>query len=497
LPHHSGGPPLRLALVHGYYLHDSGSGVFIRELASELVRQGHDITLVCQERMPDRCDFIDQVYGLEAGGRRLVRLYSREPVYKGRCRLVRPTLKRLLVYVDGPFPGFDSDCVAAFQDSPDDWLEGYVSGNLAALRAAFAAWPPQAVLANHAMMQPHIVNRALAGAAPYIATVHGSELNFSVKNDPRLVPYTLDGLGAAAAVVTVSDASAQDVTAWASGEGLEIGAKTHTVTPGVNTRTFAPAPDREGAIAALRRDVPLPDNLRLHTDHRILAYAGRLMWTKGVQHAIAALPFIVARQPSVSLLVAGEGPGREPLERLAQALGEGDQEAARSLAANEAELQTLPRFGPVVSQPVPQVGKLPVFFLGHLSSTQLGRLFAAADISLAPSVFPEAVGLVTTEALSAGALPIASYHSGLASVVDVVADSLGDPNLKSLTPGLPLTDELARLASRALERYPMTEPRFRFRLHDLCRERFPSWEKVAKRYLELARTGCGGPRRTG
>jgi len=51
---------LRIAIVHGYYLHDSGSGVYVRELAHELVRQGHEVTLVCQERSPELYDFIDE-----------------------------------------------------------------------------------------------------------------------------------------------------------------------------------------------------------------------------------------------------------------------------------------------------------------------------------------------------------------------------------------------------------------------------------------------------
>lgn len=462
----------------------------MRELTRELVRQGHDVTLICQERSPELYDFIDEVYGFDESNSGLVPLaHTRRPIYQGRCRLVRPRLRRLLVYVQGPFPGFDDDCVATFHNSSAKWIESYVLSNVDALRAAFAVWPPQAVLANHAMMQPHIVNRTLAGAAPYVAAVHGSELNFSVKNDPRLVPYTLDGLGSAAVVVTVSEASAQDVIAWASAEGLEIAAKTRTVTPGVDTSTFIPAPDRAHAFDALRRDVPLPDELQLHPEDRIVAYAGRLLWTKGIQHAVCALPLIAVRYPTVHLLFAGEGPAQAPLERLVALLAGGDEEAARALAIAEPELQTLPEFGPVVPARLPRAGRLPVVFLGHLTSAQLGRVFAAADVSLAPSVFPEAVGLVTTEALSAGALPIASYHSGLASVVDVLAEALCDPALKSLAPGGCLTQALARLTIHALDRYPTGDPAFRSQLHDLCRVRFPSWEKVAARHLELATAG--------
>ncbi len=432
---------MRVAVVHGYYLHDSGSGVYVRELTRELVRQGHDVTLVCQERSPELYDFIDAVYDFD--GTRLVPGLvddSRQPVHSGRCRLIRPRLHRLLVYVDGPFPGFAGDRVAAFQDSPAGWIERYAQENLAALGAAFAAWPPEVVLANHAMMQPHLVKHALGGRAPYVATVHMSELNFSVKQDPRLVPYTLDGLDAATAVVTVSAASARDVTAWASQQDLEIAAKTCTVAPGVDTGTFVPPAGREAAIEALRREVPLPPAFELDPEDRIIACAGRLMWTKGPQHAVAALPLIATHHPRVRLLIAGDGPARVPLERLAGFLGEGDEEAARALSLAEPELRTPAEFGSVIPKSLPHLRGLPVgtpsvAFLGHLSSAQLGRVFACADVALAPSVFPEAVGLVAIEALSAGALPVASYHSGLASVIDPVAGFLADPAFQALVPG--------------------------------------------------------------
>ena len=480
---------MRIAVVHGYYLHDSGSGIYVREVVRELVRRGHDVTLVCQERSPELYDFIDSVYVVGENDVEPVRLGdARPPLYEGRCRLVRPQLRRLLVYVDGPFQGFEAEQVRAFQDSPTEWIEAYVLENVSALRAIFAAWPPDLVLANHAMMAPYVVKQALAAAAPYVVTVHGSELNFSVKHDRRLAPFALEGLEAAAAVVTVSEPGAAEIIAWASEHGVDMASKTHAIPPGVDARTFAPASDRAAAIEALNREVPLPDELQLRPEDRIIVYAGRLMWTKGVQYAVSCLPRVLAHYPSVRLLIAGEGPAQAPLVELAALLGAGDEAAARALALRADELHAPAEFGELVPATVPHVGPLPIHFLGHINSAQLGRLFAAADVSLAPSVFPEAFGLVTIEALSAGALPLASFHSGLAPIVDAVADALADPLLRALAPGRCLTEELSRLTIHVLGRYPTASPAFRSRLHDLCHQRFASWGKVAERYLEFARS---------
>lgn len=481
---------MRVAVVHGYYLHDSGSGIYVREVVRELVRRGHDVTLVCQERSPELYDFVDAVYVVDENNAEPMPLGDvRSPLYEGRCRLVRPQLRRLLVYVDGPFPGFEAEQVRAFQDSPTEWIEAYVLDNASALRTIFATWPPDLVLANHAMMAPYLVKQALAADTPYVVTVHGSELNFSVKHDRRLAPFTLEGLEAAAAVVTVSEPGSAEIVTWAAEHGLDMGSKTHAIPPGVDARTFAPASDRMAAIEALTREVALPDGLELRLEDRIIVYAGRLMWTKGVQYAVSCLPRVLAHYPSVRLLIAGEGPAQAPLTELARLLGEGDEAAARALAAKSDELRAPPEFGELVPAAVPHVGPLPLHFLGHLKSAQLGRLFAAADVSLAPSVFPEAVGLVTIEALSAGALPLASFHSGLAPIVDVVADALADPLLRSLAPGQCLSEELSRLAIHVLGRYPTADFAFRDQLHGLCRLRFASWGKVAERYLGLARGG--------
>ena len=54
----------------------------------------------------------------------------------------------------------------------------------------------------------------------------------------------------------------------------------------------------------------LAGKLQLRPEDRIIVFAGRLMWTKGVQYAVSCLPRVVAHFPSVRLLIAGEGPSQ-------------------------------------------------------------------------------------------------------------------------------------------------------------------------------------------
>jgi len=479
---------MRVALVHGYFLHDSGSGVYVRELAHALVRLGHDVTLICQERDPGRCDFIDSAYVLDADNSALRLVHSSPRLYPGSCRLVRPDLGgKLLVYVHGVFPGFAAEDVCAFQDASADAIERYVDANVRALRTTFAEWPTDLVLAQHLIMQPFVVRAALEGSAPYLITEHGSALNFSVRTCDALVPYALSGLEGAAAVATVSQGACDDLIAAAAGWGADIAGKTVPLPPGIDADLFTPAASREAAIEAMLSHVELPQGFDVAPGDDILVFAGTLRRTKGVQHAIAALPLIAsARGTRVRLLVAGGGPARPALEALSALTAAGDAAAAREAVALHEDLESPAEYGDVVVDGPPLPAGPSVAFLGHIDHVQLASVFAAADVAVVPSVFPEAAALVNIEAMATGALPLSSYHSGMVSLDDFLAETLDDETFTSLATGPDFTRRLADLVVHALDRYPTTDPAFRMRVHAITLSRYPTWEGTARAYLELA-----------
>ena len=489
---------MHVAIVHGYFLGDSGSGVYTRQLAEALTRLGHDVTLVCQERDPERYAFIDSVWALDPANTTLTQLAERPPadrVGPGSCRLVRPDDGgRLLVYVDGPFAGFERDGVRAFQDAPAEWIDAFVARNVAALRTTVERWPSDVVLAQHTIAQPQIVREALAGRCPYTVTVHGSELNFSLRSDARLAPLGISGLSGASAVVALTQSSLADVVGWAAQYGLAIAEKGAVLPPGIDFSVFAPAPSRGAAVDALVREVGLPADFEFAPDDDVLAFAARVGWNKGIHHLVVAVSLLAAERPGVCLLVAGDGPARASLERLAALLSAGEAEAAREFAASDPELRTTEEFGPLIPDGAGPFGEARIAFLGHLPAAGVARIFATADVAVAPSIFPEAAGLVTSEALAAGALPLAAYHSGLAAIADIVADEFGDPMFTQLRAGAGLTAGIVDAVRWLLDRYPTADPAFRARLHALAEKRFPTWDEIARRYLALAMgAGHGAP----
>src|SRR3712207_3823573 len=118
---------MRILVFHGYLLRGTGSNVYNANLASALVRLGHEVHLLSQERAPEDLPFVDAV-GEWEGGRLEVRVL-REPV---RCTAYRPALAGLLpVYVADRYEGIEA---RPFPELDADEVERYVGANVEAVR---------------------------------------------------------------------------------------------------------------------------------------------------------------------------------------------------------------------------------------------------------------------------------------------------------------------------------------------------------------------------
>jgi len=150
----------------------------------------------------------------------------------------------------------------------------------------------------------------------------------------------------------------------------------------------------------------------------IVVFLGRLRKYKGAQHAIRAFPGVLARVPAARLWIAGDGPYRPELERLARSLGVADQ----------------------------------VRFLGAVSQREKVEALNAAQVAVCPSP-KEGWGLTVIEANACGAPVVASRSPGL-------IESVRDGETGLLTPHghhEALADAIVRLLSDDLLRLRMAE----------------------------------------
>src|SRR5919107_645884 len=206
---------MRILVFHGYLLRGTGSNVYNARLAAALARSGATVDLLSQERRARELDFVDAI-GTWVDGEPRVQVI-REPV---RVTAWRPEIGALLPV--------------------------YVAANVAAVRDVVARARPDVALANHLVMGPLVLARALDGAVPYAVKVHGSALEYTVKRDPgRFLPAAHEGLAAAGTVLVGSRHTAESLWAAMGDDGLPE--RTRLGPPGVDVDAFRPRPRAEAA----------------------------------------------------------------------------------------------------------------------------------------------------------------------------------------------------------------------------------------------------------
>jgi glycosyltransferase involved in cell wall biosynthesis len=498
---------VRVLVFHGYLLRGTGSNVYNAELGAAFVRAGHELHLLCQDRAPLDLEWVDAAGDWDSGT--LSVTVRREPP---RATVYRPDIGRLLpTYVADRYEGVEA---RPFQDLGEDEVEDYVARNAAAVAEVVARARPDVALANHLVMGPLILSRALE-QVPYAVKIHGSALEYTVKPYPRFMPAARAGIGSARGVLVGSRHTAESL--WAALDEPDLEERTRLGPPGVDVTRFAPrapaaatagftalaerlaaAPaDDAGAGSSFARS-PAEAAAALRgvdpgTD-RLVVYVGKLIASKGVELLLAAWPLVQARVPDARLLIVGFGAFRSGLEELAAALARGDVEAAAALRGEQG--QELPELGAFLSAlgkeadayeaAAADMGER-VRWAGRLEHAELTDVLPAADALVMPSTFPEAFGMVAAEAAACGALPVVAGHSGMAEVARALAATLPETVRPWLTfavgPGS--VRELADGLASWLEAPDDVRAEVRAAIVAVARERY-SWDGVARTVIAAA-----------
>ncbi|MGW0180428.1 glycosyltransferase [Nocardia sp. NPDC003345] len=195
-------------------------------------------------------------------------------------------------------------------------------------------------------------------------------------------------------------------TEFARAEFRRIDAPNVEMVPlGVDLDLFSPRRHDLG----LRADLGLPGQ-------PLLVHCGRLSVEKRADRSIDAIAELRRAGVDARLVVAGDGPRRDALERLARGL------------------------------PALPGGMPAVHFTGFISDrTDVATLLATADISLAPGPH-ETFGLAALEALAAGTPVVASRSSALADIVVGDCGAVADDDPAAFANAV--TDVLARPAAQ-------------------------------------------------
>ncbi len=352
-----------------------GLGRHVHALATSLAAAGHDVTVVT--RYGDGAALDERVEGV-----RVVRAPEDPPLFP-------LTNHTLLAWTMAFNHALTRAALAVTVDTPVDVVHAH-------------DW-----LVTHAAvtLKHHL-------GAPLVATVHATEAGRHqgwLPNDTNRCIHSVEWwLTYEARRVLVCS----DHMRWEVSRLFDLpGGKVEVIPNGVDIQAWQ-APS--SAIARVRQQYAGSGPL--------LVYAGRLVYEKGVQDLIAALPRLRRRHPGLRLVVAGEGPHGDALR-------------------DEVKRRRLQRC---------------VTFTGFLSQDQLPPLLGAADCVVVPSLY-EPFGMIALEAGAAGTPVVAAASGGLAKLIEPGVTGMtfpaGDQDRLVEAVSSVLSDEILarRLARRARE----------------------------------------------
>jgi glycosyltransferase involved in cell wall biosynthesis len=411
---------MKIVVWHGYLLSGTGSNIYTRALVREWSRAGHEVVVVCQEPHPEAHDL-------------------------GGARVVRPELPGglLPVFVLDRYAGLTPKLL---QQWTEEEKRRYVEANAAAVRAEL---PADLVFANHVLLGAPV---GAAAGSRFAVKAHGSELEYAMRGNEELERWGKETLAGAEAVFVGSGhirAVLEEVVGHVD--------RVLEVPPGVDVEEFTPQQRDEALrdlIAEAEGDAPNPGNANerlpdegnaerlaafFDGDRPTILYFGKLLLNKGVHVLLEAVEGLDAR-----VLIVGFGDYRDPLERLA------------------GDLAT---------------------FTGPLEHRHLVHLIPLADITVVPSIFPEAFGMVAAEAAAGGSLPLVARHSGLAEIAAGLEQEY-PPEHRALASFATADAADLRRKLQALLELPESE---RERLKAAARKAVVdrwSWANVAERLLE-------------
>lgn len=132
-------------------------------------------------------------------------------------------------------------------------------------------------------------------------------------------------------------------------------------------------------------------------NEKIILFMGRLVYEKGVQHLISAMPKILNGYHDAKLVIAGKGGMLEELKSQANAMGLGNK----------------------------------VYFTGYLNAKQVPKMYKASDVAVFPSTY-EPFGIVALEGMLSGTPTVVSDAGGLNEIITHGVDGMksyaGNPN---------------------------------------------------------------------
>lgn len=355
--------PLTILIVLSQQPGETGSGVFLREIATELTKLGHKLHILAahyRHLTPDDFPFIpeDQIHTL---------------IFDNGRNSTNADVSFAIpgMSLDMPYPH------QPFYTLTDTMLEEYCQKWANKIDQLIRQIQPDVIHVNHLWLLPGIIT-IVAPQIPLVGTYHGSEHNLLQKSYERYAKLISPGIGRLQVVMPVSrGVSEQAVTEFkVPKERITV------IENGYNAELFRVLPKE---LVQPKLEALLTQRMVPRKWDKLVLYVGKFANYKGLPYLIrAANEYGRSARENILTLIVGDGtePFKNALITLIKELGLQDK----------------------------------VLLTGKLPYHQVYQIMNMADVFVMPSV-NEAFGLVLLEALACGVRSVSIQRGGPASFV--------------------------------------------------------------------------------
>ncbi len=351
-----GANALRILLILSQQPGETGSGVFLKEVANELQALGFQVFLLAAHYRPlTREDFPvltdEQIY--------TVIFNDGQNSEVAEMSFAIPGMSPDMPYVHHPFYSLS-----------DAQIGEYVAVWVHKIRAMVEKINPDIIHVNHLWFMPGVA-RLAAPYLPIVGTAHGTGYKL-LDTLPRYRPIVISGVKRLDATTAVSEETA---TLSTQGYGLK---HAKVIGNGYDPEKFHIVPhpaDRHSQLQTFDADIEIPNDW-----NRLVVYVGKFAWYKGLQFLIrAAKQYTTYNDYKVLTVIVGKG----------------SPEVTQQLIDMIAKEQLQDH----------------IVMLGQLPYAKVGKIVNLADVFVLPSIY-EAFGIVLLEALACGIRCVAADHLG-------------------------------------------------------------------------------------
>ena len=281
---------MKILMINHFPLEGSGSGTYTKNLATQLVKLGHEVCVI----LPVNTTDIPQYEG--------VRLH---PVYFTNTDAAEPErIERALPF---NFPCFTTHPVStvAFSDLTPEQMDAYLGAFKEAIDEEVRTFAPDVIHGQHVWALPSL---AADCGVPLVLTAHGTDL-MGYDKWPEMRHFAEVAMNACKKVICIS-ADNEQLVRNAFPQHVE---KIVRMRNGYNPDIFYPQ--------ELSRADVLESHGVTYDGQDIILFAGKMTRFKGIDVLMDAAAVYEGQLPNALTILAGDGEERANLQAQAQELG--------------------------------------------------------------------------------------------------------------------------------------------------------------------------------